>query len=987
MKKRVLYFAAASVATLFLSCNKEQDISNPLSVVAEEEGVMYVQMMDLNLDASTGGPSTRTTFAKEGNGLKTTWVSTDKIGVLIPATVHKTVTNNAGTTMNESEQNQYFGVPLGSPTLYSEGRSAVFSGKIPAYMKISERSTLTVTTTETTLAQGRVQAFYPSLPSITQQAIVVENGTSTVNIHTLDPTKSLSLASQSGTLEGLGDYAVMTATGKLTIGYEGTGSNRILVGSLSEPMQFKQEVAVLHIDHMLLGIADDINMAEGLTLTLSGSGIGKSARFNSSTGQMTVTEGGIVINLTSDDVYQVGPEDWDDENDRYFLPEGCGKVIMHTDEANMDGGTYYLEDMYVAFIPKNFQSGAELSLTATGTGSGTEFQGEYYWNARTAYQAGKVYHLRDKSMTTHKLLSSGSTLAYYDNGYKPLDGSELMMGDEFMLYVEDNTGNVTNASEIAFWSSSDEGVAQVVDDKLICVGDGTAEITAKDKNENTVSAQITVSRQSFSSWDFLTADVEPENWDGVDGIPHLLIFTGESLQLKIRHDDEILNPRHFTWSVDNKKGTGSMTVDENGVVTRQMAGERRITVTDKNGESRSVIVVAQDNSGAVFCDAGGEDIEGTWLSPLVMSKVAKIFDETKNRNVDGWSGQLNVHSGNVIASPVSSINDNICYLTVTKIEDCIGTSDYGSYQTQRYNYNGQGYIFESTRHVFFSEEPYSHSRYLVSYNGPYGKIDPMEINVVHDKISDLRVLNNGADVISPADRTSIRAQATSALGYDIHWKIQGDWSDYDEAERPFPASYSNGWTSSSGYYTSVPNVKLAMKKTGEVGRTGLSLNAWTEGNRTGLSDGITLFPSLEGVVIECVPVKHDEVTDNINIDSYVRWNGSILRIGTGCGLYTGNYSNRLKCAAELKAYYPERSANAWLDLSGSYLSTTGIEVSASCTQNALLYADRNYYSNAWVEAIYTTGTVQSVTEGSVVLTDRDGNTRTITVLLYPNTVN
>ena len=62
MKKSIYYLAAALIAASAISCNKEQDKSAPFIVDAEEEGVVYVQMMELNLNASTGEPSTRTVF-------------------------------------------------------------------------------------------------------------------------------------------------------------------------------------------------------------------------------------------------------------------------------------------------------------------------------------------------------------------------------------------------------------------------------------------------------------------------------------------------------------------------------------------------------------------------------------------------------------------------------------------------------------------------------------------------------------------------------------------------------------------------------------------------------------------------------------------------------------------------------------------------------------------------------------------------------------
>ena len=982
MKKSIYYLAAALVATSAISCNIEQDMSTPLNFDAEEESVVYVQMMELNLNASTGEPSTRTVFEKDGNGLKTKWLATDKIGVVIPATVTTTVSSQVGSTTSQS----YMGFPLSSPTLYGDDdRTAIFDGLIPGYMKVTQTLNGVKTVTETTLTAGSVLAFYPSLTPSNVSAVISSTGTTATTIQYLNLNKTYSIGEQTGELKDLGEYAVMTSTGTLGISLQTSNGQRIQVGSITDAMQFKQKVAVLHIDHMWLGLKDDLDLSQGLTLTFSGAGIGKSFAINSSTGQMTTTAGNIVVTLTGDDVYEVQETDWDEEKGRYVLPEGCEKVILwDPSEADMDGGTYYLEDLYIAFMPKSIQAGAELSLTATGTGYGADFQGEYLWSARTAYQAGKVYHLRDKMMDASQLLPSGSMLLYYDenDGYTQLDGREFRWGEEYWLYIGDSEAPTypIHGSEIPFWSSSNDQVARIEGGKLICVAAGTTVITAKDKNGTTATAQVTVAGQSFSDGDYLTANVSEENMIIKDDKPYILIFAGESLQLQVKHGNEMLNPSDFTWS----GGNGVVQVDEHGKVTRQMIGEGTIKATDQNGVSREVIVVAQNSAGMEFCDSYGNTVLGTWSSPLVLSGRHEEFG-----TLGDWAnyGILCVRpSGENGSHKTSSTVGVYNYLKVTKIEDRAGSTDYGDVKVGVYTYKNE----------FYSRSNYSHSRFLVSYNGPYGKIGPVELNVVRDKIT-INVTHSGLEAISPNDRVSVAATATSALGYPIQWQLdnRADWpdSDFDSEGLPISSSYINGWTSNSGATTSFM-AQLAMKKDGAILNTKLSFCAWTVGYKVGMSSSFTLYPSLVGATFEFTPIKHDYVTENITLGNYIQWvpSANTLKIGTGCGIYEGNgISSRTKCAAKMTVLYPARSANAYLD--GFSLLNNGIIVTATCSEPALLCADNGYFrdsmfpiSGPMAKTVYLTRAIQTNLSGSVVLTDKVGNTRTINVLMYPNTV-
>lgn len=966
MKKRAFYLAAVFLAALALSCNKEQEVTTPLRDT-EEEGVFYVSMMDLSLDANTGEPSTRTTLEKDGNSLKTKWLNTDKIGILVPANLKRTPYGGASVLSQG-----YVGFPLGQPTIYAEGRTAVFSGTVPAYMRVRSGSGQNSVVVETALREGVISAFYPTMASTSVSAVVSESGSTTETVSLLNLSESISIGTQSGTLAGLANYAIMTATGDLII----NDLRQPPIGKLTSPLNFRQEVAVLHIDHMLLGLADEIDMSEGLTLTLSGSGIGNSVSFSSSTGQKTVAEGNIVITLTEDDIYEVEPEDWDDAKDRYALPEGCGKVIMHTDEADMDGGTYYLEDMYVAFIPKNFQSGAELSLTATGTGYGTDFQGDYLWNARTAYQAGKVYHLRDKKMQASKLLPSGSSLAYYDDGYKPLDGASFLADDEFWLYVQSGA-DVNQVFEFAYASTSNEKVAQVEDGKLICIGNGTAEITVKDKNGNTLSAQITVIKHYFSSNSYLTADIDPEDIIVQDNKPVALVFAGETLQLMIKKGDEILDPRHFTWSVGSNR-TADVSVDENGLVTRHSNGEAEIYARDKNGESRTIIVAAQDsNASLVFCDEDGRKLQNYQLANgLALSK-----------NYRGkWLAPILVKpaEGQGRYTTVSHLERRsyVNYLTVEKY------SDEDNWVPVQFGTVYDHLDRPAYTDVFYSsgDEP-ALSTYKVTYNGPYGKVSLNYLFVLHDKITiEMDDLTFEQGCLSPAGgRVPIHIVASSSFAFPIEWEmISPSWSDYDPGEGPL-ITYDAPWTTESWMpFTLV--AQIPMKKTGEVHNVTVLLQATTAGNRGGVTRYFSLFPTIKNSSIEAIPVKHDSVTENINLADYVEWSSSnqVLSLGTGCGFVSGATSTRTKVGAELKLVFHNRN-NAWLNLATSPLYSH-ITVSTSCDAGYYFSAYNFYHSNVISEVIYGVQRPSSTVSGYLTITDGLGNTKTATVLVYPDKV-
>ncbi len=964
MKKRTCYMAAALLAALALSCNKEQDVSAPLRDAAEEEGVFYVRMMDLTLDAQTGDPSTRTTIEKDGNGLKTRWLSADKIGILVPAGVETTI--DAGTPVLRQG---YMGFPLGQPALYDEGRTAVFSGTVPAYMKVTERSGRTTTTIITTVQGGPIKAFYPTMRAQSVSAVVSDGGTTTTTVPLLDLSRPISIDSQSGTLAGLADNAIMTATGELTI------NTFRQQGRLASPMAFKQEVAVLHIDHMWLGYGDEIDMSQGLTVTLHGAGIGKSVTFSSTTGQKTVTAGDIVINLTEDDVYEAEPEDWDDEKGRSVLPEGCGKVILwDTSVADMNGGTYSLEDVYIAFLPKSFQSGAELSLTAVGTGYGNDFQGEYLWNARTAYQAGKVYHLRDKEMQTYMMLPSGSTLTYYDDGYKPLDGAGFMTGETFWLYVESG-GDVNQAAQFAYVSSSNENVARVEESKLICVGKGTAEITVKDKNGNTLSAQITVTRDSFGYSSYITADLDPEDIIFRGDKPAALVFAGETLQLQIKNQEEYLNPRHFTWSVAD--GSAVVSVDEKGLVTRLSSGEARIRAYDVNGDSRSIIVAAQEpNPSVVFCDEDGRELinhqfgEGS----LVMSKTME----------GKWyaSPYLKPTGGGDMLSTASALNSVISYLIVEKLSDDRETVvDFGGL-----TYNNSSTV--RLHNVFYSkgDEP-ALSRFKVTYNGPHGKVCLSDLYVLHDKIT-ITASNLAFEqrCLSPAGgKVLIPLLATSSFFFPIEWEmISPSWSDYDPGQSPLML-YDAPWTTDSGTSFSV-GAQIPMKKTGEIHAVTVVLRASTLGNRTGVSTNFALFPSIKNASFAVTPVKHDSVTEDIELADYVAWSSSnqVLSLGAGCGFVPDAYSSRTKVGAGLKLVYPGRN-NGWLDLAISPLYTH-ISVSTSCDAGYYFTAYNLYHSDLYSEVVYAVHRPDSAVSGYLYITDGLDYQKTATVILYPDKV-
>lgn len=982
MKKSIYYLAAALIAASAISCNKEQDKSAPFIVDAEEEGVVYVQMMELNLNASTGEPSTRTVFEKDGNGLKTKWLATDKIGVVIPATVTTTVSSQAGSTTSQS----YMGFPLSSPTLYGDDdRTAIFDGLIPGYMKVTQTPNGVKTVTETTLTAGSVLAFYPSLTPSNVSAVISSTGTTTTTIQYLNLNKTYSIGEQTGELKDLGEYAVMTSTGTLGISLQTSNGQRIQVGSITDAMQFTQKVAVLHIDHMWLGLADDLDLSQGLTLTFSGAGIGKSFAINSSTGQMTTTAGSIVVTLTGDDVYEVQETDWDEEKGRYVLPEDCGKVILwDPSEADMDGGTYYLEDLYIAFIPKNFQAGAELSLTATGTGYGADFQGEYLWSARTAYQAGKVYHLRDKMMNASKLLPSGSMLLYYDEseGYKQLDGKEFKWDTEYSLYVGDseNPTNVLTGLEIPFWSSSNAQVARVENGKLICSTVGTAEITAKDKNGNTVSAQVTVAKHKFSSGDYLTADVPSEDdiYLGDNGKPAAIVFAGESLQLRVKRGDEILDPSHFTWSVGSG-GTAMVSVNENGLVTRQTSGEATIVVKDYEGTSRSIIVAPQDNISLVFCDEEDRKLGNyQFTNGLALSKKAYGY----------WFATLYVRAadGDAKYKTESTLSSTVNYLTMEKINDDRGSVEFGTVKL----YGTYSPTYPPYHNVFYSQgDEAAASVYKVTYNGPYGKVSLPYMYVLHDKIDvtmDFLTFEQGC--LDPeGGQLPIQIRATSSFFLPIEWNmLSPSWSDYDPGQSPL-VDHDGPWTTQSGE-TFTLNAQIPMKKTKEVHEVSVVLLATTAGNRGGTSENFSLWPTIKSATIDAIPVKHDSVTEDIDLSEYVEWGTSYhLRLGAGCGFVPNASSARTKVGAELKLRYKQRDRDAWFNLATSPLFSH-ITVTTSCSDGYYFNADAFYHFNSISEVIYATKVPpsNSVVYGRIDITDGLGNNKNLTVIICPDTI-
>ena len=424
-------------------------------------------------------------------------------------------------------------------------------------------------------------------------------------------------------------------------------------------------------------------------------------------------------------------------------------------------------------------------------------------------------------------------------------------------------------------------------------------------------------------------------------------------------------------------------------MTRQVIGEGRITATDTEGNSVSVIVVAQNSSSAEFCNARGAALQGTWESPFALTELITQYP-TYLGNGGGdraIAGYLYVHpSGENSAFKTKSTISAYNYLKVTKIEDCVGNTDYGDLTINS---------VVRERGVFYSRDTYSHARFLVSYNGPYGKIGPVELNVVHDKLT-ANITHDGPDVISPASPIFTRLTATSALGYPIQWAVTnwstGSQSNYDSDGLPISSTYLNGWTTNSGETRAI-STQLAMTKDGKIQKTTLNFNASTIGGG-GVTDGFTLTPSLVGASIVLTPIKHDYAMENINIGDYVQWDASsgTLKIGAGCGFYEDILlSSRSKCAAAMKIVYPGRSTKAYLD--GYDLLYYGIFVDPSCSEQGLLRADNYYYrdNNIYMDgpkakAIYLTRTIQSSQLGTVVVSDQLGNSQTIYVLMYPNKV-
>lgn len=961
-----------------LSCNSEMDIPSPeaLDDIASEE----VVWMDLTLDASLF-PETRTTYDEEGNGLKTRWEANDAIGLFVEMIVKTTQTNASGAA-TVSTSTQLMGFPLTASSLSNDGRIASFSGSIPAYMKqVSGRITTEIQLSENGVATGiPVLAVYPLTAESTLTNIdPYPTGSGSVSISVLGT--ALSIANQAGLRDELKNSAIMSASGTLKTVIVGSGQSRTIRGSLDSPLSFKQDVALLHLSHVFIGTAGEIgNPCDfNMTLTLSGDGIGSQAAVSSS--GVSATAGAISLTLTAEDVFDVDDNPvWSDELGRYVLPEDCGKgVLFNSSDCDMDGGAFYLEDVYFAFLPKNFQAGTQLKLHSSSGGKVFE----YIWNARTAYEPGKVYHLRDKAMSNYQTFQNGDALVYFneDNAqYRYLQGETFKIGDEKILYVRTHEDflNLIHGSDIPFWESSNEAVVRVDNGRMVCLKGGTATITATDAEGHSASSTITVSQSSFDGNDYLTANIPEEDMILSANKPVALVFQSETLQLEVRKNDgSISYPKDYTWYVGPNR-TADVSVDENGLVTRLSSGEAEICARDKNGEIRRVIVAAQDsNPGLVFCDEDrrrlkNNDPSNGFLS-LSKSAYGRCFAFLYVK--PGEDGDK--------FETVSSLNSSVNYLTMEKVEDIVGNVAFGDVVHTSFI----SPTYPPYRNVFYSGDAPAMSLYKVSYNGPHGKVSLDWLYVIHDTVQIyMDALPTAQSYIDPVGgEVAIQVVAHSYFNFPIEWKmVSPSWSDYDPGQGPLK-NHDAPWTT--------PNVEpctviaqIPMKKTGEVHSVYISLQASTAGNRGGTITTISLFPTIASASLEAIPVKHDSVTENINLEDYVEWRPStqILSLGAGCGFVQGANSSRTKVGAELKLLYRGRN-NAWLDLATSPL-TSHVTVSTSCDAGFYFDAYNFYHSNIISEVLYAVRRPSSTVSGHLYITDGLGYRKSAMVLVYPDKV-
>ncbi len=142
--------------------------------------------------------------------------------------------------------------------------------------------------------------------------------------------------------------------------------------------------------------------------------------------------------------------------------------------------------------------------------------------------------------------------------------------------LEKGESKQLTADEDVTWSTSDSSVATVdKNGKVTGVGEGSATITATDKDGNKQTVTVTVKDNSQTPGD----DDKHDNWS-IEPSGDFSLKVGE--KKKLTADGEGVK-----WKSSNEKVA---TVDQNGNVTAVGAGTATITATDKYGNTKTIKV-------------------------------------------------------------------------------------------------------------------------------------------------------------------------------------------------------------------------------------------------------------------------------------------------------------------------------------------------------------------------------------------------------------
>ena len=203
------------------------------------------------------------------------------------------------------------------------------------------------------------------------------------------------------------------------------------------------------------------------------------------------------------------------------------------------------------------------------------------------FKAAEVEETKKGTFTLNDFVVTTATDAEYDQAASTISGSNsvevtinkkvteptwtLNPSDDFELEVGD-TKTIETDGDVT-WTTSDSKVATVdKNGKVTAVKEGTATITATDKDGNTKSVKVTVVAKD-----------------------ELTLSPSGNIKLEIGESQKVETNKEVTWTTSNSKVA---TVDKNGKITAVGAGTATITATDKDGNKKTikVTVTAKDTT-------------------------------------------------------------------------------------------------------------------------------------------------------------------------------------------------------------------------------------------------------------------------------------------------------------------------------------------------------------------------------------------------------